>query len=184
VLAEKLKELGYAVVATREPTDGIYGRKIRELFVDRGSVTQEEELELFIADRAQHVKEVIAPSLRDGCVIVCDRYYLSTVAYQGANGIDPDYILQKNRGFPEPDLAIIIEIEPSEGISRIQNQRNEDPNTFEKESDLRKVAAIFSSMKHPYIRRINGYGTIEDIHQRVLEVVLDKLKEKAQPDQG
>ena len=90
LLAEKLRQLGYAVVATREPTNGPYGQKIRELFVDRGAVSQEEELELFIADRDQHVKEVIAPALADGCVVICDRYYLSTIAYQGANGMDLD----------------------------------------------------------------------------------------------
>jgi dTMP kinase len=107
LLAEKLRQLDYAVVATREPTNGPYGKKIRELFVDRGAVSREEELELFIADRDQHVKEVIAPALEDGCVVVCDRYYLSTIAYQGANGMDPDIILAKNQDFPAPDLAII-----------------------------------------------------------------------------
>ncbi|MDH3776874.1 MAG: dTMP kinase, partial [Desulfobulbaceae bacterium] len=81
LLAEKLRQLGYAVVATREPTNGPYGQKIRKLFVDRGSVSQEEELELFIADRDQHVKEIIKPALSDGCVVICDRYYLSTIAY-------------------------------------------------------------------------------------------------------
>jgi dTMP kinase len=95
LLAEKLRQLNYAVVATREPTNGPYGKKIRELFVDRGVVSREEELELFIADRDQHVKETIAPALEDGCVVICDRYYLSTLAYQGANGMDMDIILAK-----------------------------------------------------------------------------------------
>jgi dTMP kinase len=87
LLAEKLKQLDYAVVSTREPTNGPYGKKIRELFVDRTAATLEEELELFIADRDQHVQEVIAPALADGSIVICDRYYLSTVAYQGARGI-------------------------------------------------------------------------------------------------
>jgi len=123
LLAEKLRQLGYAVVATREPTNGPYGQKIRELFIDRGSVSREEELELFIADRDQHVKEIIKPALSDGCVVICDRYYLSTIAYQGANGMDQDLIMKKNEDFPVPDLAIILEIEPAHGIHRIQNQR-------------------------------------------------------------
>ncbi len=178
LLAEKLQQMGFAVVATREPTDGIYGKKIRELFVDRQTVSNEEELELFINDRGQHVQEVIAPALADGCVVVCDRYYLSTVAYQGANGTDPDFIMEKNKDFPEPDLAIILEIEPAQGIHRIQNQRNESLNAFEKESNLRKVAAIFSAMQHPYIKRIEGSGTIETIHQHVLDAVLEILSHK------
>ena len=178
LLAEKLQQLGYAVVATREPTDGIYGKKIRELFVDRQTVSHDEELELFIADRDQHVQEVIAPALTDGCIVVCDRYYLSTVAYQGANGIDPDFIMEKNKDFPVPDLAIILEIEPAQGIRRIQNQRNESPDTFEGESNLRKVAAIFSSMQHLYINRINGSDTIESVHKQVVNAVIEKLSQK------
>lgn len=179
LLAEKLRELGYAVVATREPTNGPYGQKIRELFVDRGAVSREEELELFIADREQHVKEVIAPALADGCVVVCDRYYLSTIAYQGANGMDPGFILQKNADFPVPDLAIILEIEPARGIQRIQDQRQELPNTFEGEADLHKVAAIFAAMQQEYITRINGSGSIEKVHHLVLETVAKVLARKA-----
>jgi dTMP kinase len=171
LLAEKLEQLGYAVVSTFEPTEGPFGQKIRELFVDRGAVSNEEELELFIADRDQHVQEVLKPALADGCVVVCDRYYLSTVAYQGANGMDPDYIMKRNKDFPVPDLAIILEIEPTQGIQRIQNQRNENPNTFEEESNLTKVAAIFTSMQHPYIKRICASDSIEIVHNQVLKAV-------------
>ncbi len=178
LLAEKLQQLGYAVVSTREPTDGPFGQKIRKLFVDRSAVSHEEELELFIADRDQHVQELIAPALADGCVVVCDRYYLSTIAYQVANGMDPDIILRKNKDFPVPDLAIILEIEPAQSIHRIQNQRNEIPNTFEEESNLRKVAAIFDSMQHPYIKRIGEADSIENVHQQVLNAVKEALAHK------
>jgi dTMP kinase len=174
LLAEKLRQLDYAVVATREPTNGPYGKKIRELFVDRGVVSREEELELFIADRDQHVKETIAPALEDGCVVICDRYYLSTLAYQGANGMDMDIILAKNQDFPTPDLAIILGIEPAHGIHRIRNQRN----TFEEEANLRKVARIFDAMQQDYIERINGSDTIENVHQQVFEAVARVLEQK------
>ena len=178
LLAEKLRQLGYAVVATREPTNGPFGQKIRELFVDRGTVSQEEELELFIADRDQHVKEVIAPALADGCVVVCDRYYLSTIAYQGANGMDTDLIFRKNEDFPVPDLAIILEIDPAQGINRIRNQRNEHPNTFEQEANLQKVATIFAAMQLDFIERINGSESIEKVHSLVFEAVTKALAQK------
>ncbi len=178
LVAEKLRQLGYAVVATREPTNGTYGQKISELFVDRSAVSHEEELELFIADRHQHVQEVIAPALSDGCVVICDRYYLSTVAYQGANGMDPDLILKKNEHFPVPDLAIILEIEPAQGIHRIQNQRNEHPNTFEEEAYLQKVATIFAAMQQDYIEKIKGSDTIENVLRLVFEAVMKVLAPK------
>jgi dTMP kinase len=184
LLAESLKQLGYAVVSTREPTNGPYGRKIRELFVDRGTVSHDEELRLFIADRQQHVQEVIAPALAGGCVVLCDRYYLSTVAYQGANGFDPDFIMAQNKDFPAPDLAIIFEIDPAHGIHRIRNQRNEHPNTFEEESNLRKVAAIFAAMQHGYIQRINAEDTIDSVHNQVLEAVKRALAFKTSKVKG
>ena len=178
LLAEKMQQLGFAVVETREPTDGSYGRKIRELFVNREKVSQEQELDLFIADRDEHVRRVIGPALAEGRVVVCDRYYLSTVAYQGANGMDIDLIMDKNKSFPVPDLAVILEIEPAESIFRIRNHRNEKPNTFEEESNLQKVAVIFAAMQMPYIKRINGADSIENIHQQVVAAVEETLSHK------
>lgn len=178
LLAEKLRQLGYFVVETREPTDGKYGRKIRQLFVNRTSVSPEEELNLFLEDRAQHVREVIKPSLAEGYIVISDRYYLSTVAYQGANGMDPDMILAKNAGFPEPDLAIILELEPHQGIQRIRKQRQEHPNSFEEEDNLQKVAEIFTEMPWDYIKRVNGAGTMEQVHDRIFQEVIKFLSLK------
>jgi dTMP kinase len=181
LLAEKLRRLGYVVISTYEPTDGPYGRKIRELFVNRSIVSHEEELELFMADRRQHVETVIRPALEKGQVVLCDRYYLSTAAYQGANGLDPDGILARNKAFaPVPDLALILEIEPALGIHRIQNQRQELPNTFEEESNLRKVATIFNSLQEEYIRRIDASKTVEAVHQQVMQEVEKALSQKKQ----
>jgi len=181
LLADELKESGYSVVSTYEPTNGPYGQKIRELFVNRSTVSHEEELELFMADRRQHVKNVIAPALAKGQVVLSDRYYLSTAAYQGANGLDPDDILARNKTFaPIPDLALILEIEPALGIHRIQEHRQESPNTFEEESNLHRVAAIFKSMQEEYIRRIDASTTVEAVHQQVMQEVKKVLSQKKQ----
>ena len=178
LLAQHMREKGFAVVPTREPTDGPFGKKIRELFVNRETVSREQELELFIADRREHVQKVIAPALAEGRVVVCDRYYLSTVAYQGANNMDIESILKKNSDFPVPDLAVILKIDPAESIYRITNHRNENPNSFEKEENLRKVAAIFDTMRFPYIKTINGADSIEHIHQQVVKAVEHILSRK------
>ena len=181
LLADELKESGYSVVTTYEPTNGPYGQKIRELFINRSTVSHEEELELFMADRRQHVKNVITPALAKGQVVLSDRYYLSTAAYQGANGLDPDDILARNKTFaPIPDLALILEIEPALGIHRIQEHRQESPNTFEEESNLHRVAAIFKSMQEEYIRRIDASTTVEAVHQQVMQEVKKVLSQKKQ----
>ena len=96
LLAEVLRQRGLRVVATREPTDGQYGRKIRQLYKNRKSVTPEEELNLFLHDRREHVVQVIAPALASGKVVLTDRYYYSTAAYQGAAGHDPQKIIAAN----------------------------------------------------------------------------------------
>src|SRR6266550_1777 len=91
-LAEYCAGRGLAVVVSKEPTDGPWGRKLRES-AQSGRLSLEEELELFLKDRAEHVKGLILPALSEGKVVLLDRYYLSTAAYQGARGADPVRIL-------------------------------------------------------------------------------------------
>jgi dTMP kinase len=171
LLATDLEERGYAVVSTFEPSNGIYGKQIRALFTNRKKVSREEELELFLADRKDHVDSLIAPSLKSGKIILCDRYYLSTIAYQGAAGIDPAYILARNDFAPVPDLAILFHAPLATGIQRITEGRGEALNDFEKEDYLQKVATQFEQLQLPYIKRIDAARDIETIHHNVLALV-------------
>jgi dTMP kinase len=174
LLAEVLRQRGLSVVATREPTDGQYGRKIRELYKNRKSVTPEEELALFLADRREHVAQVIAPALACGQVVLTDRYYYSTAAYQGAAGHDPQKIIAANELFaPMPDMVIIIEVPVSLGIHRVRNFRGETLNDFEQEETLARVAAIFADLNAPNIRRIDGTGSAETVHALIMENVTE-----------
>ena len=174
LLAEVLRQRGLSVVATREPTDGQYGRKIRELYKNRKSVTPEEELALFLADRREHVAQVIAPALACGQVVLTDRYYYSTAAYQGAAGHDPQKIIAANELFaPMPDMVIIIEVPVSLGIYRVRNFRGETLNDFEQEETLARVAAIFADLKASNIRRIDGTGSAETVHALIMENVTE-----------
>lgn len=86
MLADRLTAEGLSVLSTREPTDGTFGKKIRELFVSREKVSPDEELALFMDDRREHVTSVIEPALAKGMIVLTDRYYFSTAAYQGAEG--------------------------------------------------------------------------------------------------
>ena len=103
LLANTLVKLGHKVVLTREPTEGVYGQKIRALYQNRSAVSASEELELFIKDRREHIESVIKPALEAGNVVLCDRYFLSTAAYQGGAGCDPETIFARHRFAPEPD---------------------------------------------------------------------------------
>jgi dTMP kinase len=86
LLATALRQQGLEVLETREPTMGKFGQQIRALYNNRNGVTPEQELELFLADRREHVQNLLMPALMEGKIVLCDRYFLSTAAYQGCLG--------------------------------------------------------------------------------------------------
>lgn len=169
LLTEKLLADNLEVVCTREPTDGQYGKKIRELYHSRENVSKEEELQLFMDDRREHVEKVIAPALAAGKIVITDRYYYSTAAYQGAAGMDPERIIADNEEFaPTPDIVFLLDIPVAVGIDRIENGRGENLNSFEQEEVLRKVAHIFNNLDKDYIVRIDGTASIEEVHAAIM----------------
>lgn len=172
MLADVLRQDGRDVVLTREPTDGAYGQQIRRLYQARDSVSHQEELELFLADRREHVAQLIAPALAQGKVIVTDRYYFSTAAYQGGVGFDPEAIIRQNELFaPVPNLVILLELSPAQAVMRIQRYRRELLNNFEQEESLRQVAQVFKTLERDYIRRVDGSQEIGLIHTQIVALV-------------
>ena len=167
-----LNKTGIPVSRFREPTDGVWGQKIRKILtVGRGDVTREEELSWFIEDRREDVKNNIIPSLRANKVVLLDRYYYSTAAYQGALGLDPESILRENEIFaPRPDRAYIFTAPPEECLARIESSR-ESHSSFEKLEYLKQVQEIFDSFQGTNIKRIKSSGSIEGIHAQLCEDV-------------
>lgn len=165
-LAEALTADGFAVVRTHEPTDGPWGRRIRASG-ETGRLSPEEELEAFLEDRREHVRDLIAPSLDAGKVVLVDRYYFSSMAYQGARGLDPEEIRRRNELVaPRPDLLVILVIDPAEGVSRV-NARGRG-NLFEREDDLRRSAAIFATITEPAPVRVDARLPPEAITKVIL----------------
>lgn len=167
LLCERLKQAGYEVVSLREPTDGPWGQKIRQMAQSgRHDVTLETELTWFLEDRRQDVEQNIRPALADGKIVVLDRYYFSTMAYQGARGLDPEEIRQLNETFaPPPDLLLLLDIPPTQGLARLQQERS--PDNFEQLDYLQRVALLFARMDFAYLRRIPATLTVEIVHDRI-----------------
>lgn len=179
LLADYLAGKGLPAVITREPTDGPYGRRIRAMFARRDQMTPEEELGLFMDDRRDHVQKVLSPALSAGKVVLTDRYYFSTAAYQGAAGGDPDRIIADNEQFaPVPDLVLLLTLSPAESVHRIRNLRGETLNDFEQEDMLAKVAAVFAGLNQEYIRRIDASGSPGAVHAEVVTEVEEMLAER------
>src|SRR5690606_18005812 len=104
-IAATLSEAGYNAIYLCEPTNGPYGRQLRELFVSPAPRDPAKEFELFLKDRQEDVHQNIQPVLDAGGIVCIDRYYISSMAYQGALGIDPAVIQRENEAFaPAPDL--------------------------------------------------------------------------------
>ena len=136
------------------------------------------ELELFIEDRRQHVDEVVNPALAQGHVVLTDRYYFSTAAYQGAAGMDPDDVFKKNSFAPEPDMVILLTMHPEASLARIRELRGDDLNDFEQEDQLFKVAALFESFQQACIKRIDSDASLEEVRQNIQTAVTNLLQEK------
>ena len=154
-LADFCAANGLPVVASREPTNGPYGKQLRESAAD-ARLTLPEELELFLKDRAEHVDTVIAPALAAGKIVLLDRYYLSTAAYQGARGADPETILEMNERFaPAPNLVLLLDLDPALGGMRIAN-RSGRPDSFEDATYQREVRRLFLGLRRPCIRVIDA----------------------------
>lgn len=162
---------GREVVLSREPTDGPWGRKLRES-ASTGRLSPQDELDCFLKDRRQHVEEKIAPALREGKVVILDRYYFSTMAYQGARGFDPAEIRRMNEAFaPRPDLLLILDLEVDAAHERI-GHRGDSTNEFEKRESLQRCREIFLSLRdEPFVRLIDSSGSLDDVAGRILQAV-------------
>ena len=170
-LAEHFRAQGREVVLTREPTDGPWGRKIREArFTAR--LSPADELNAFIEDRRQHVTEEIAPALARGAVVIIDRYYYSTAAYQGARGLNPQELLATNRAFaPKPDVVVLVDVTADQALERISS-RGEGQDLFETKAALTAVRDLFLQLaKEPHFAVVDGNGDEATVFARVLNAV-------------
>jgi dTMP kinase len=167
---------GREVVLSREPTAGPWGQKVRES-ASTGRLSPEDELEYFLNDRRQHVEELIAPSLATGKVVILDRYYFSTMAYQGARGFDPAEIRRKNEAFaPTPDLLLIMDLDVDTALERI-GSRGDAANEFEKRDNLERCRSIFLSLRNEsFARVIAASGTPDEVAGELLAAVAPTVK--------
>ncbi len=174
LLAKFLEDKQVPHLALAEPTRGQWGMKIRKLLSEgRQGVSPQEELSWFINDRKEDIKVNIMPALQENKVVLMDRYYFSTAAYQGALGLNPDLIIQENESFaPIPDRVLIFLNSPEECLERIESSRDQK-STFEKLDYLQNVQNIFKSFQGPNIRFINCVESVPKVHERVIAEIED-----------
>lgn len=166
-VATVLADRGLEIVLTREPTRGPWGQLLRDSAA-KGRLSPADELHAFLEDRKQHVRELIRPSLEAGKIVITDRYYFSTVAYQGARGFDPQELLRLNEAIAiEPDLLVIIDVDPAVGLARI-GVRDGAANEFESLTQLNRSREIFRSLQKPYLVRLEGTAPPNEVRDGIL----------------
>ncbi len=174
-----LETSGYKVKAFREPTDMEWGRKIRNVFKSGKRLPPEEEAKYFNNDRKENVEKRILPALKDGFIVLLDRYYFSTAAYQGAAGLNWKDIIEENEIFaPKPKLVFFLIIEPEIGLKRIKKQGRS--NTAPEKLDiLTKVSEeyqkIFAGIKRYKIVEINANDSLNKIVNKSYKKIVEKL---------
>ncbi len=175
LLAQWLEAMGRTTLLLKEPTTGPIGMRIREL-AKTGRLDAQTEFELFREDRRQNVEENILPGLREGRVVILDRYYISTMAYQGALGMDPEFIRQANEAFaPRPDLVVLVDLPVDVALSRIHGREADGPNEFERREMLQKTKAIFDALDWPEVVRIDGTRSVQEMQDAIRAAVREKL---------
>lgn len=177
LLAARLRTAGHEVVETAEPYDGgTWGPKIRAMARSGTALAPEEELRWFVEQRREHVRERIAPALAAGSVVISDRYFFSTAAYQGARGLDAEAILAANeREFPLPALVLLLEIDAAAGLARVGTRGGAAEPVFEKRDFLERVAANFAKLERRYLVRIPAARAPEVVAAEIAAVVRERL---------
>jgi len=153
VIAEVAKLLP-RVYVTREPSGGPIGRLLKEWALRGGTADPHVDALLFAADRIEHYKREIEPKLREGYIVITERYVESSVAYQGAAGVPIEYILYINSVVPRPHLTIILDVDPAEAMRRIKARGRLEK--FEDVEFLRRVREIYLARA-----RAEGYPVID-----------------------
>ncbi len=173
LLANVLRQAGQDVVTSREPTDGYWGRKIKESATN-GRLSPEEELDAFIRDRTEHVTNLIQPALDAGKIVILDRYYYSSIAYQGSRGANVEAVkATMETRFPIPDMVFLLDIDPALSLHRIAKSRNERPNQFEQLEGLAKAREVFHSLVGERVKKIDGALPVPEVQQRILELFIE-----------
>jgi len=175
MLSETLRKHNHEVIQSFEPTNGPWGKKLRES-ATTGRLSIEDELTYFINDRREHVNQVIAPTIAAGGIVILDRYYFSTMAYQGARGIDTNSIRTENENFaPKPDLLIVLDLDVDTALRRI-GVRDGQANEFEKRESLNFCRDLFLSLKEQDGAHIIDANTsIDQVQEHLKRLVAKEL---------
>ncbi|MBI2542015.1 dTMP kinase [Candidatus Woesearchaeota archaeon] len=175
------KHKKYRILTTREPTHGKYGSRIRTMLREEKAPESSSKklLDLFIKDRQEHLKTAISPFLKNSGenevnIVICDRYYYSTIAFQSAQGLNTKELISKNISLRKPDIAFILDLEPSAALERITHRKKEK---FEQLEFMKKIRSNFLKLPgllKDNIKIIDSNRSLNEVFESIKKEV-DKI---------
>ena len=184
LLAELLTKIGHKVTLTREPGWGSFGELMRKIILDERDLELDpfSELCLFCADRAQHVRDFIKPKLQNGEIVICDRYFDSTIVYQGYGRKLDKRLVNKIAVASTldliPDVTFLLNLPVRAGLSRLQTRgeitkMDEEPLEFH---ELIRQGYMLIAKREPHrIKKINADREILEIHEDIKNFILELI---------
>jgi dTMP kinase len=169
LLFSKLESTGLTVSYSKEPTDGVIGKLIRAEVLNKKNITNALTVVLlYAADRVQHINEV---NLKNASINIFDRYYFSSMAYQGCAGASLDFIQSVNSFAPKPDLIFLLDIDPEISLKRLRVH-----DEFERVEYLKEVRSTYLRLatKHNMIV-LDAQNNISALAENIFKIVGDKL---------
>jgi len=187
-LADNLTVEGLSVVLTHEPGGSEVGEKIRQWLLEKDHkipLDPMAELMLFLADRAQHIHEVIRPALEEGKIVLCDRFNDSTVAYQGfGRGMDVprvQEICELVSGYVEPFMTILLDVDPSVGLGRTLQSAGEmdriESETLEFHKKLHEGFHWLHEQDPERIVLVDANQPLDRVYNEVHDLIKSRLSE-------
>ncbi|MCP6726589.1 MAG: dTMP kinase [Patescibacteria group bacterium] len=177
LLKHFLSKQGYSILITKEPTlDSQAGKLIRSALDKEKELSPKELQQLFAEDRKEHVNNVIIPALEVGTWVISDRYFFSSFAFGASDGIDIEWLIEINKGFPLPDATFLLEVRPEICVQRIQS-RGKPQQLFEYEEKLKNVWEGYKKVADRFngIHIIDGEQSIEKVAEDVTGIIQDTL---------
>lgn len=182
-----LEKRGYQVLFTREPGGTPIAEQIRNVILDKANTRLDARAEalLYAASRRQHLVEKVLPALKEGKIVICDRYIDSSLAYQGgARGLGIDEVLNINMFATEnkfPDLTLLFDLDPELGLERINKNKNREVNRLdlEKLDFHKKVRKTFLELSKNYQSRyvvVDASRSEDEVASQALGAILNRIK--------
>jgi dTMP kinase len=182
-----LLKQGHEVALTREPGWGALGRLIRKMLLEEKDLDLDPlaELYLFCADRTQHVRDFIKPMLKEGYIVICDRFTDSTIAYQGyGRRIDLELVERVSKTAAlslKPDLTILLNLPVRVGLSRLEKRSGKtkiDEEPVEFHERVRNGYISIAQKEPKRIKVVNATRDIDEVQEEIRTVVLERLSRK------